>query len=151
MCFSLEMLFLTDNLLSTQATVSMRDFRASAQNANPCRASTSQDWRYFSNILRSSVMISTLMEEKPADAPTLFHWRTDDLCSWFNLDTEPLSEPENDRRPLLHLRLQQFRRFLSIEEDGVSLQEVEDGSDQFPLVNPARVINDGVAQPWRRN
>ena len=79
--------------------------------------------------------------------PTFLYWRADNVCSGLYLDTKPVSEPEDDRRPFLHLSLEKFRWLLAIEEDGVSLQEVEDGSDQFPLVNPARVINNCVAQP----
>ena len=78
----------------------------------------------------------------------MLNWRGDHLCCRFYLDAKPLSEPKDDWGPFLHLSLQQLGRFLPVEEDGVGLEKVEDGFNNFALINLAGIINDGVAQSW---
>lgn len=79
---------------------------------------------------------------------TLCHRGRHHVCSGLYGHAKSVSEPENYRRPLLDLRLQQLGRLLAVEEDGVRLEEAEDLLDQPGLVQSARVVYDRVTQTW---
>ena len=79
---------------------------------------------------------------------TLCHRGRHHVSSGLYGHAKSVSEPENYRRPLLDLRLQQLGRLLAVKEDGVRLEEAEDLLHQPGLVQSARVVYDRVAQTW---